>query len=345
MRKPVGVIGSGSFGLTISTLLSHNVDVLLYTRRTKTLTDINEHRRYLGFDVSDRITATKDLAVLASSCDLLFPVVPSKSFRSVMKDMSPFLKPHHIIIHATKGLDASKISEEQFYSGNFYRKDIHSMSKVILDETPVLRVGCLSGPNLAREILSGQPAATVIASPFEEVVKKGKEVLSSNVFSVFGSDDMLGAEMAGAVKNIIAIGSGILGGLNMGKNMQSALITRGLREMVQFGEAMGATSTSFFGIAGIGDLIATATSEHSRNFTFGKRLAQGESTNDIIKSSGEVIEGVRTLNIVHHLAKKEKLVLPIVTTLYKAIFEELNIEKGIKILVMHSYGDDVDYLK
>jgi len=344
MKKAVGVIGSGSFGLTISTLLAKNVDVLLYTRRAETVSDINDKRRYLGYDIPANITATKDIEQAAAECDLLFPVVPSKSFRDLMKTMASCLQPSHIIIHATKGLDSSRISEDRFYKGQFTRKDIHAMSDVILSETPVLRVGCLSGPNLAKEILQGQPAATVIASPFKEVVAKGQEVLSSSQFSVFGSMDLRGAELAGAVKNIIAIASGILGGLNLGKNMQAALITRGLREMVQFGEAMGADSHSFFGMAGIGDLIATATSQDSRNFTFGRRLAQGETMDDIIKTSGEVIEGVRTLNVVYHLAIKEQLYLPIVSMLYKAIFEELSIEKAIRILMTYSYGDDVDFL-
>lgn len=344
MQKPVGVIGSGSFGLTISKLLSKNRDVWLYTRRSETLLDINEKKRYLGYEVSDRIKATKDIELLCNNCDLLFPVVPSKAFRSVMKEMSPHLMPHHIMIHATKGLDTGLISKERFYEGNFSRKEIFAMSEVMLSETSVLRIGCLCGPNLAKEILAGQPAATVIASPFKEVIRQGKKALSSTSISVFGSDDMRGAELAGAVKNIIAIGSGILGGLNLGKNMQAALITRGLREMIQFGEAMGAESRSFLGVAGVGDLIATATSEDSRNFTFGKRLAQGESMEHIFKTSGEVIEGVRTLNIVYFLAQQEKLRLPIFSILYKTIFENLDIEKAINILMTYSYGDDVDFL-
>jgi len=344
MQKPVGVIGSGSFGLTISKLLSENRDVLLYTRRTETVIDINEKKRYLGYEVSDRIRASKDIEEICSSCDFLFTVLPSKAFRSVMRDMSPYLMPYHIMIHATKGLDTGSISKERFYDGKFVRKEIFAMSEVMLSETSVLRIGCLSGPNLAKEILAGQPAATVIASPFKEVIRQGKKALASSHISVFGSDDLRGAELAGAVKNIIAIGSGILGGLNMGKNMQAALITRGLREMIQFGEAMGAESRSFLGVAGVGDLIATATSEDSRNFTFGKRLAQGETVEQIINTSGEVIEGVRTLNIVHFLAQQEKLKLPIFTILYKTVFEGLNIQKAIEILMTYSYGDDVDFL-
>lgn len=149
---------------------------------------------------------------------------------------------------------------------------------------------------------------------------------------------------AGAVKNIIAIGSGILGGLELGKNMQAALITRGLREMIQFGEAMGASNAAFLGTAGIGDLIATATSEDSRNYTFGRRMATGETPEHIIKTSGEVIEGVRTLNIVHQLAIQEKLQLPIVSMLYRAVFEEFPIDRAIRILMTYNYAPDVDFL-
>lgn len=344
MKKTVGVIGSGRFGLTISKLLSENCDVIVTTRRNQVLEDINIKKRFLNHDISEKIRATKDVEEVCRECDVIFPVLPSKVFRDVIRSMSDYLKPHHILIHATKGFSENRISESQFYEGNFGRKDINSMSEVILQETTVLRVGCLSGPNLSKEILAGQPAATVIASPFDEVILAGQKVLSSRLFSVFGSNDMKGAELAGAVKNIIAIGSGILGGLNLGKNMQAALITRGLREMVQFGELLGASSSSFFGMAGIGDLIATATSDSSRNYTFGKRLAQGESKEKIFESSGEVIEGVRTLNVVYHLSQKEKLKLPIVTMLYRVVFEDLEIEKAIRTLMTYSYGDDVDFI-
>lgn len=344
MSQPVGVIGSGSFGLTLSKLLSENVDVLLYTRRDETFHDINNTKNYLGYDIPERLTATQDIKEICGRCDLLFPVVPSKYFRELMSSMAPYLKPHHILIHGTKGLASDAVSQERFDKGDFHRKEIFAMSEVILSETPVLRVGCLSGPNLAKEILAGQPAATVIASPFDEVIKKGQEVLSSRLFSVFGSDDLKGAELAGAIKNIIAIGSGILGGHGLGKNMQAALITRGLREMIQFGEAMGASSTSFLGIAGIGDLIATATSESSRNYTFGLRLGKGEAREEIEASSGETIEGIRTLKIVYHLGIQEGLRLPIVTMLYKIVFEGFTIDKAIRALMTYTYGDDVDFI-
>jgi glycerol-3-phosphate dehydrogenase (NAD(P)+) len=262
----------------------------------------------------------------------------------MIKAFSPYLKPSHIIIQATKGLDVTKINEGDWKKHNFTRDDVCTMTDVIRQESNVIRVGCMSGPNLAREILAGQPAATVIASEFDEVIKLGQEVLSSKKFFVFGSHDLKAAEIAGAFKNIIAVASGILGGLGMGKNMQSLLITRGLREMVYFGTALGTTSTAYLGVAGIGDLIATATSEDSRNYTFGKRFASGEDYNHIISTSPEAVEGIRTLMIANQLARNEKLNLPIVQVLYKVVFEGFDMRRGLELLMNDTYAVDVDYL-
>ncbi|MBC7885251.1 MAG: glycerol 3-phosphate dehydrogenase, partial [Saprospiraceae bacterium] len=216
--------------------------------------------------------------------------------------------------------------------------------EVIRQESNVIRVGCLSGPNLAKEILSGQPAATVIASDFDEVIKLGQTVLSSKKFFAFGSHDLKAAEIAGAFKNIIALASGILAGMGMGKNMQSLLITRGLREMIYFGNTMGTSGSAYLGMAGIGDLIATATSDDSRNYTFGKRLARGEDFNQIMATSTEVVEGVRTLKIINQLARNEKLNLPIVQLLHKVVYEGFDMQRALDILMNDAYAVDVDFL-
>jgi len=345
MKKTVGVIGSGSFGVTIAKLLIENVNVLMFTRRDSVMEAVNERQHYMGIDTHGKITAVNDLSYISEHCEVIMPAIPSSSFRTVMKAISPYVGPEHIMIHCTKGLDVTTISEKRMENDTFTRKDVYSMSEVIMDETTVIRIGCMSGPNLATEILAGQPAATVIASEFKEVIRIGQKILSSNKFSVFGSYDLKGAELAGAFKNIIAIGSGILGGMKMGKNMQAALITRGLREMIQFGKSMGANSKSFLGTAGIGDLIATATSESSRNYTFGKKLAsEGGTSDQIIKSIGEVVEGVNTLKIIHLLAKKEKLSLPITNMLYRVIYENYPIEKALRLLMNYNYAADVDFI-
>lgn len=190
----------------------------------------------------------------------------------------------------------------------------------------------------------GQPTATVIASHFEEVVRIGREALNSPKFHVFGSEDLLGAELSGALKNTIAIGSGILGGLGMGKNLQAMLLTRGLHEMIHIGRALGSDSRAFIGTAGIGDLIATAMSEKSRNYSFGMRLAKGETYDEIMKTIPELAEGTRTLKIVKQLSKTYKLHIPISTILHRVVFENFPIDKAIDFLIRYPYDIDVDFL-
>lgn len=340
----MGVVGAGSFGTAISNLLAYNVDVLIYSRNEKLVERINAVHKNFGVDLSPRIRATHQLREVAERCTLIFPVVPSSSFRTMMRELGPFLRPYHILIHATKGLDLSGIPEAEMEQRIITRAQVSTMSEIITQESTVLRVGCLSGPNLAKEIMEGQPTATVIGSRFEEVIRAGKEVLSSEHFHVFGTHDILGAELAGALKNIIAIGSGILRGKGLGKNIQAMLITRGLTEMVYFGKAMGATSHAFFGTAGIGDLVATATSKNSRNYTFGFRLGSGEDKQAIIDTMPELAEGVHTLRIAYQLAKYYKLRVPVTQMLYQIVFENYDIDKAINFLITYPYSVDVDFL-
>jgi glycerol-3-phosphate dehydrogenase (NAD(P)+) len=227
------------------------------------------------------------------------------------------------------------------FSGKLHRDDICTISRVIAEESNVLRIGCLSGPNLSKEILEGQPTATVIASEYDEVVDIGVELLSSKKMFVFGSSDILGAELAGAFKNIIAVGSGYLMGKGMGKNVQGLFITRGLHEIAYFGGLLGADKSAFLGTAGIGDLIATATSTASRNYNFGLQLGQGKDLKEVLESSEELAEGVRTLKIAYLLARTEKTRLPIIETLYKIVYEELRFDVALDYLMRYPYSKDV----
>ncbi|MCB0608723.1 MAG: NAD(P)-dependent glycerol-3-phosphate dehydrogenase [Lewinellaceae bacterium] len=344
INVPVGVIGAGSFGTAIANLIAINRDVLIYSRKQDVVDAINlDHRRF-EVEISQRVKATTDLEEISSRCQLIFPIVPSTNFRRMMQNLGPLLRPDHFLIHGTKGFDIKGLDENEAELNGLTRKNVSTMSEVITQESPVLRVGCLSGPNLAKEILEGQPTATLIASRFEEVIKAGKEVLSSRHFHVFGSHDILGAELAGALKNVIALGSGILKGKGLGKNIQAMLITRGLTEMIYFGAAMGTDTKAFFGTAGIGDLIATATSKNSRNFTFGFRLGQGEDKEQIEGSMPELAEGVKTLRVTRHLARHYKLRVPITEMLYRIVFEKYNIDKAIEFLMEYPYDVDVDFL-
>jgi glycerol-3-phosphate dehydrogenase (NAD(P)+) len=344
VQKPVGVIGSGSFGTTVAFLLSKNVDVLLYSRKKSTLDAINKDHFWQGVKLSERIVATNIETDITAQCKLIFPVVPSSSFKTMIHHFAPNLRPDHLLIHATKGFALNGISEQELMKAPINRSHIQTMSEVITELSSVVRVGCLSGPNLSKEILAGQPAAAVVASRFKEVIELGKLVLNSPSFSVFGSHDIIGAELAGALKNVIALGSGILGGLNLGKNIQAMLITRGLREMIYLGNSLGAHPRSFLGTAGIGDLIATATSENSRNYTFGTRIAKGESMEEINSTMDELVEGVRTLRIVQQLGAQSKQQLPIFQMLYKVIYENYPFDRAMGFLMRYPYDLDVDFI-
>lgn len=338
--SPVGVIGAGSFGTAIADLLAQNTEVLLYARREEVVTRINEERLLQGNPVHENIRATSDLEEIAKRCTLMFPIVPSKNFRSMMRDLRPHLRPYHLLIHGTKGLDVSLAPDEE----DLGREHIKTMSEVISEESLVRRIGCLSGPNLSAELLDGQPAATLIASNFSEVIHAGKAVLRSRRFQVYGTSDIIGAELAGALKNVVAIGSGILGGKGLGQNIWALLVTRGLSEMIHIGKAIGADVKAFLGVAGIGDLIATASSSRSRNYTVGYRLAKGESLQEITEDMSEVAEGLRTLRTAKALALHYNISVPITEILYRILFREMEIDRAIDFLMTFPYTDDVDFL-
>ncbi len=340
-KIPVGVIGAGSFGITVAHLLSVHNEVLIYARDPMVVDRINETHTMFGVSLSPRIRAVSSPFILAEQCEVIFPVIPSDDFRAMMKTFGPLLSPRHILIHGTKGLDTARIRDIMTFSGKLDRHDICTMSRVIAEESNVLRIGCLSGPNLSKEILEGQPTATVIASEYDEVVDIGIELLSSKRIFVFGSSDILGAELAGAFKNIIAVGSGYLQGKGLGKNVQGLFITRGLHEIAYFGGLLGADKSAFLGTAGIGDLIATATSASSRNFHFGYQLGLGKPLKEVLATSEELAEGVRSLKIAYLLAKSEKTRLPVIETLYRIVYEELSFEVALDFLMRYPYSKDV----
>ena len=325
----VGVIGAGSFGTAIASLLAHNVEVLIYSRKEALVQQINQTHQNFNILFPDHVFATSNLQLMAGTCRVLFPIVASAHFRTVIQQIAPFLTPEHILIHGTKGLDIADVDEAIPFSA----RQVQTMSQIILEETNCKRVGCLSGPNLATEILLGQPTATVVASEYKEVIDIGKKILSSSKFHAYGSHDVLGAEWAGALKNVVAIGSGLLKGMGYGKNLQAVLITKGLQEMIEFGKAVGASEQAFYSMAGVGDLFATTTSKKSRNYTFGYRIGQGEQVEDVIASSAELAEGRRTIKICRQLATYYHLQVPVFEALYHIIIEKASTLSIVNTLI------------
>lgn len=343
--EPVGVLGSGSFGTAVANLLAVNQPVLLYTRREEVMLSIQKDRQNVGQTIRPEVEPTMDLEQVAQRCTLIFPTVPSSNFRELMQEFAPYVRPEHVLIHGTKGLDfkssTDKLDDPDY---PFSRDDIATMSEVMLEETVALRVGAMAGPNLAGELAAGKPAATVIASHFDDVIERGRKALRSGYFQVYGNHDLTGVELSGVLKNAIAIGSGIITGLELGENARSLLITKGLGEIIRLGQALGSDTQAFFGLAGIGDLMATCGSRQSRNNTVGYRLAQGETLTEILATSTEVAEGVNTIRLAKHLSKYYDIKLPIINTLYEVLYGGYAPGEALTRLMSYSYARDVDFL-
>lgn len=331
--KTATVLGGGSWGTAMASILgSHGYDTRLWMRSEETCREVNEDKRnsrYLGDSpVHDGVTATVDLEEAARHAEVIVVAIPSKHLRSVAFELGNFVQGDQILISATKGLESPGLLR---------------MTEVLREETCCRKVGALSGPNLAREIIAGQPAATVVASPFQDVVETVEAMFAGPTFRLYGNFDLPGVEYAGALKNIYAIAGGVASGLGFGANTMSTLITRGLAEMSRFGERYGAERVTFQGLAGVGDLVATCSSTLSRNHTVGRHLAKGENLDDIIANLGMVAEGVNTTRAIHEHAVAKGIDMPIAEAVYAMLFSDASPQEALAILMQReSRYEDVD---
>ena len=327
----VAVLGGGSFGTVLANLAAQNCsEVTLFVRAEDQARAMNSTRmnpnyvKELVLDSKIRAVSSYE-KVFERSQDLVIFALPSHATREQSKIIAPLLSGSEIVLHATKGI------EEQ---------SLKRISQVLGEELPVLRIGAISGPNLAGEIAKGEPAATVVASPFDEVIEAGERVLSTPKFRVYTTHDLVGVEWGGTLKNIFAIASGILESKGLGWNTKSLLLSRGLAEMVRFGVAMGATPETFLGLAGMGDLIATCSSSQSRNFRVGYHLAKGEKLEEVLSELGQVAEGVRTTKIVFEFSRSRNVEMPITEVVYRIIEGEWTVEQGLHHLMTRPQVED-----
>jgi glycerol-3-phosphate dehydrogenase (NAD(P)+) len=344
-EKPVGVIGAGNFGSVVANLLAKHRRVIMYVRDEKVAETIRTTHENRGHKINKNVEPTNSLQHLAESCDVIFPLVPSAHFRVMMKQLAPFLQPYHILIHGVKGLDIQLPEGQTIESVKKLNRDqVKTMSEVIREESVVVRVGCLAGPNLSKELAAKHPAATVVASPFNEVITLGQKLLRNDRFQVYGNNELIGVELAGVLKNIIAIASGALSGMGYGENARGLLISRGVVEMIHLGRALGGNTKAFLGVAGIGDLVTTSNSSLSRNFQVGYKLAEGRTLSEILASMNEVAEGVNTVRIVKKCADYYKVRAPITNMLYEVLFEDLTVKQAISYLMRYPLNVDIDFL-
>lgn len=328
----VAVLGAGNWGTTIAHLIGVNGHpVWLWARSEAQCREINEERvnsRYLaGLPLSPNIRATPDLGEAVREVDLILVVIPSQSFRAVCRELGDLVRPQQYAVHATKGLEL----------GTHAR-----MSEILVAETCLRQVGVLSGPNIAREICEGKPAGTVLASRFPRVIARATELLRSKQMRVYGNTDVVGVELAGTLKNIIAIAAGIATELQLGENAKSLLITRGLSEIARLGVALGADPMTFSGVAGIGDLMVTCASPLSRNNRVGAALARGLTLEQAIESLGMVAEGVKAAAIAHEITNTLGLRSPLIHGVYKVVHERLDPRVALRELMSGAAQDDID---
>ncbi|MFZ9627890.1 MAG: NAD(P)H-dependent glycerol-3-phosphate dehydrogenase [Ilumatobacteraceae bacterium] len=300
MAITVAVIGAGSWGTTIASLAADNTPTVLWARRPELAERIDRDHvnpDYLpGFGLSSQLRATASMADAVGSADVLVMAVPSQGYRSIAAEAARHLRAWVPVVSLTKGLE---------------RGTQQRMSEVTRDEMPGHPVAVLTGPNLAKEILSGQPAASVVAVDDSDIAHELQRIFSRPTLRVYTNDDVVGCEVGGVVKNVIAIAAGMSEGMGFGDNSKATLITRGLAEITRLGMALGGSAATFAGLAGMGDLIATCSSHQSRNHTVGLRLGRGESIDDVIASTNTVAEGVLSSPSVLDLARRYGVEMPI----------------------------------
>jgi glycerol-3-phosphate dehydrogenase (NAD(P)+) len=300
MTSKVAVIGGGSWGTTVASLAAARVSTVLWARRAETADEIaTEHRnsRYLAdAPLEPALEATADLEEAVSGAHVLIMGIPSHGFRATLADLRPYLGTGVPVVSLSKGLEP----------GTRLR-----MTEVAGQELPEHPAGVFTGPNLAKEVLAGQSAAALLAMPEESTAAVIQESLSRDLFKVYRSSDVVGAEIAGALKNVFAIAAGIAAGMGSGDNTRALVMCRAIAEMTRLGVAMGGSPMTFAGLAGIGDLLATCMSPLSRNRTVGERLARGETVAQITESMQQVAEGVKAAASVVVLADAHDVEMPI----------------------------------
>jgi len=296
----VAVLGGGSWGTTVAHLAAHNVPTVVWARDPAVADEINEshqNSRYLaGYQLHPDLTATSDLAEAVGRADVIVMGVPSHGFRATLEEVKPHLRAWVPVVSLSKGLE----------QGSRLR-----MTQLIDEVLPGHPYGVLTGPNLAKEILAGHAAAAVIAMSDPGISEELQRVFSSNLFRVYVNDDVVGSELAGALKNVMALAAGMADGLGTGDNTRAAVITRGLAELTRLGVAMGGRAETFAGLAGMGDLVATCISPQSRNRHVGEQLGKGRSLEEIIEEMHMVAEGVKTTRVVMELAREHDVYMPI----------------------------------
>lgn len=326
------VVGAGSWGTTVAAMVAPVVDTVMWARNEAVANDITENHRnskYLaGFDLPETLRATPDIEDALTGADVVVMGVPSHGYRSVLENCAPLIERTTPVVSLSKGIEQDTLMR---------------MTEVTLDVMPDHEpgvVGVLTGPNLAREIMEGQPAATVIALRDAETAAALQQVFMNPRFRVYTNEDVVGAEAAGAVKNVMAIAAGMASGKGYGDNSLATLVTRALVEMTRLGVAMGGDYRTFPGLAGLGDLIATCNSSQSRNHKVGVALGEGRSLEEVVSEMNMVAEGVKSTRGVLELARRYEVDMPIATQVGRVIYDGVTPDTALHELMTRAAASE-----
>jgi len=321
--KNISIIGAGSWGTTLAVLIAENgYDVALWVREKENKQSIvreRENKQYLpGIKIPSNVFIESSIEKVISKADLVINAVPAQFTREVAKRYSKHIN-CGIVVNVAKGIEI----------GTYKR-----MSEVLKEELGKVLIVTLSGPNHAEEVSRKMPTATVIASENVNCLKNVKKIFHTDYFRVFTHDDITGVEVCGALKNIAAIATGVCDGLGYGDNAKASIITLGLMEMSTYGRFLGAKRATFYGLAGVGDLVATCTSKHSRNRFVGEKIAEGKKFEDIKKEmKGSIAEGVQTTKAVYEFSKKNNLYMPLTEQAYGVLYKNKDLKQAITDLL------------
>lgn len=328
----IGIIGAGSWGTAMGLVLAERTyDVNIWDKDSELIADMQKSKvnnKYLsGINLPDNIKPTDSIEECIAGSEIVVMAVPSHAVRPVCESIKEMLKEDQIIINLAKGIE----------NGSLKR-----ISEIIEEYFPLNRIVVLSGPSHAEEVSRKIPTTVVAASKSKETSEYIQEVFSTSKFRIYTNPDIIGVELGGAVKNIIALAAGIADGLGYGDNTKAALMTRGIAEITRLGAALGANSLTFAGLSGIGDLIVTCTSMHSRNRRAGILIGQGKSVEEALKEVKMVVEGVNTTKSTYELSKKIGIEMPITNELYKTIFEGKNPREAVNELMQREKKNEIE---
>ncbi len=330
--KNIGVLGGGSWGTALAILLSnnnHRVDIWVRDKKQKEeMENTRENKRYLpGITIPENINITDDISEAIHNKELLVLSIPSHGIRNILNDSKRYFGSGQIIVNVAKGIENDTLLR---------------ISQIVSDILPGNPYAVLSGPSHAEEVARKIPTTVVSASEKRQVAEYVQDIFMSPFFRVYTSPDVIGVELGGSLKNVIALGAGISDGLGYGDNTKAALMTRGIIEIARLGEKMGANSATFSGLAGIGDLIVTCTSMHSRNRRAGILIGQGKSLEEAIKSVGMVVEGIKTAKSAYELASKHQVVMPITKEIYEVLYEGKDVKNSVINLMLRDKKHEME---